>query len=211
MEINHFTPSFDIEQSFQGVIAGVDEVGYGAWAGPVMAAAVVLSYNCDSFLLDQLNDSKKLSKTHRERVFDSLQKSPHAFIGVGQASVEEIDNINIRQAALLAMNRAIINLSLPLDAVIIDGTAKPACSYPCYSYIKGDQRSYSIAAASIVAKVIRDRLMQELSLEHPHFGWEKNVGYGTQSHSKALLSHGPTLWHRKSYKPIAALLSEPIG
>lgn len=210
MEIKHLTPSFEIERLFQGRVAGVDEVGYGAWAGPVMAAAVVLPRECDPSLLNLLNDSKKLSKAQREKIYVLLHDTPEVFIGVGQSSVEEIDQLNIRQATLLAMNRAILALPHSLEAALIDGTAKPSCPYPCHTYIKGDQRSYSIAAASIVAKVTRDRLMQELSFAHPHFGWEKNVGYGTKRHSQGLLTHGPTIWHRKSYKPIAALLAERV-
>ena len=131
-------------------------------------------------------------------------------IGVGQSSVEEFGHVNIRQATLLAMNRAIVALPSSVEAVIIDGTAKPSSPHPCHTYVKGDQRSYSIAAASIVAKVTRDRFMETLALTHPHFGWEKNVGYGTQRHSQGLLTHGPTIWHRKSYKPIAALLAERV-
>lgn len=211
MEIKTLTPNFEIERLFQGVVAGVDEVGYGSWAGPVMAAAVVLPYDSDPSLLNLLNDSKKLSKTQREKIYALLQETPQILIGIGQSSVEEIDQLNIRQAAFLAMNRAIADLKTPLEAVIIDGNAKPTCPYPCHTYIKGDQRSYSIAAASIVAKVTRDRLMQDLALTHPQFGWEKNVGYGTQRHTQALLDYGPTVWHRKSYKPIAALLAEPVG
>lgn len=209
MEVKALKPSFEIETLFQGVVAGVDEVGYGAWAGPVMAAAVILPRNCETSLLNLLNDSKKLSMERRENIYTLLQEMPDVFISVGQSSAEEIDELNIRQATLLAMTRAINTLPRPLDAVIIDGTARPHQSpYPCHTYVKGDQRSYSIAAASIVAKVTRDRLMQQLALEYPQFGWERNVGYGTQVHSAALLKHGPTFWHRKSYRPIAALLAE---
>ncbi|HCI48993.1 MAG TPA: ribonuclease HII [Holosporales bacterium] len=210
MEINLLHPSFEIENLFEGIVAGVDEVGYGSWAGPVMAAAVVLPRDCPLSLLDLLDDSKKLSLLQREKIYTLLLDTPEVCVGIGESSVEEIDQMNIRQATLLAMTRALETLHLPLNAVIIDGTARPQCLYPCYAYVKGDQRSYSIAAASIIAKVTRDRLMQQLSLDNPHFGWEKNVGYGTKTHSEVLLKHGPTLWHRKSYRPIAALLEPTV-
>ena len=210
MELKTFCPSFEIENLFQGTVAGVDEVGYGAWAGPVMVAAVILPKDCPGSLLDLLNDSKKLSKARREKIYTLLHNTPNISISIGQASAEEIDQINVRQATLRAMIRAIDSLSIKPDTVIIDGTARPSCPYVCHTYIKGDQRSYSIAAASIVAKVTRDQLMERLSMEHPHFGWEKNVGYGTKRHSEGLIQHGPTIWHRKSYQPIAALLAEPV-
>lgn len=208
MSLNKTRPTFEIENCFSGLVAGVDEVGYGAWAGPVMTAAVILPQDCPTSLLGLLNDSKQLSKARREQVYGLLHDTPNIFIAVGESSADEIDQMNVRQATLLAMTRAIEALPGPLEAVIIDGTARPQCPYPCHTYVKGDQRSYSIAAASIVAKVTRDRLMEKLSVEYPHFGWEKNVGYGTKHHSEGLIQHGPTIWHRKSYQPIAALLAQ---
>jgi ribonuclease HII len=209
MEIEGLRPSFLIENLFKGIVAGVDEAGYGAWAGPVVASAVILPKSCPLSLLELLNDSKKIAPLQREKIYTLLHEASDVTIAVGQASPEEIDRLNVRQATLLAMTRAIESLPPPIDAVIIDGTARPFCPYPCHTYVKGDQKSYSIAAASIIAKVTRDRMMKQLSEEYPHFGWEKNVGYGTKVHSEALIKHGPTIWHRKSYQPILDLLGEP--
>lgn len=199
-------PSFEIESLFKWPVAGVDEVGYGAWAGPVVVAAVVLPLNCPPSILRLLNDSKKLSPSQRENIYEHLISLPDILISIQEASAVEIDQSNVRVATLDAMRRAIELIPRAVSAVLVDGTAKPACKYPCHTYVKGDQRSYSIAAASIIAKVTRDRLMQKLALDHPHFGWERNVGYGTKKHSEALQTVGPTKWHRKSYKPITQLL-----
>ncbi|MFN7662218.1 MAG: ribonuclease HII [Alphaproteobacteria bacterium] len=199
-------PSFEIENLFKWPVAGIDEVGYGAWAGPVVVAAVVLPLNCPASTLGLLNDSKKLSPSQRDHVYEQLISLPDILISIQEASAHEIDQSNVRVATLGAMSRAIELIPCVLTAVLVDGTARPACKYPCHTYVKGDQRSYSIAAASIIAKVTRDRLMQKLALDQPHFGWEKNVGYGTKKHSEALQTVGPTEWHRKSYKPIAQLL-----
>lgn len=203
-------PSFELEAQYAYPVVGVDEVGMGPWAGPVVAAAVILSPETPSTLLGQLNDSKKLSESKRELIFTQLQThSEFIQIGIGQATVEEIDSINIRQAAMLAMQRAVHMLSIVPTIALVDGTAKPLLNCPVHLVIKGDQKSFSIAAASIVAKVTRDRLMKELALQHPEYGWDTNAGYGTALHQAALKQHGVTVWHRRSYAPIRELLLSP--
>ena len=202
------TPSFDLESPYAHPVAGIEEVGMGPWAGPVVAAAVILSRDTPMELLKQLNDSKKLSEKTREHIFEQLLAHPeYVYMGIGQASVEEIDAINIRQAAMLAMERAVASLPVQPSAALVDGTARPALGCPVQLVIKGDQKSFSIAAASIVAKVTRDRLMKELAQQHPAYGWETNAGYGTAVHQAALKKHGVTPWHRRSYAPIRVLLS----
>ncbi len=205
-ELAVFKPSFEFEEKFSYPVAGLDEVGYGAWAGPVVAAAVVLNPEIPQIVLEKLDDSKRLSAQKREEVFELIQA--YASIGIGEASVEEIENTNIRLAALKAMERAFGNLSVVPKAALVDGRSKPNLPCPTSLIIKGDQRSYSIAAASIVAKVYRDRFMRELALEHPEFGWESNVGYGTARHQGGLAKVGVTPWHRKTYAPIREILEE---
>ena len=204
-----FSPSFEFEHLHAFPVAGVDEAGIGSWIGPVVAGAVIIESGICGDLLSQLHDSKKLTEKKRERIFDLLQESPHVHIGVGESNLEEIDQLNIRNAGLLAMTRAVENLSLTPTMALIDGIGKPNLKCPLLTIIKGDQRSYSIAAASIVAKVTRDRFIQKLALDYPDYGWEKNAGYGTKKHQEALHAHGVTCWHRRSYAPIAALLETP--
>ncbi len=201
-----YRPSFEFETQFPYPVAGLDEVGYGAWAGPVVAAAVVLSPDTPLSLLQKLDDSKRLTPQRREEIFELLVGSNHAHIGIGESSVEEIETTNIRLAALQAMERAFKNLSLIPQAALVDGRSKPTLPCPVSLIIKGDQRSYSIAAASIIAKVHRDRFMARLALEHPEFGWERNVGYGTAHHQDGLARVGVTQWHRKTYAPIRLIL-----
>lgn len=198
--------SFQHEQALfaQGhtCIAGVDEVGRGPWAGPVMAAAVVL----DPQKLPQgLNDSKKLSAAKREALYDLICATAH--VGLGEASVEEIDHHNILQATYMAMQRAIAQLPVKPCFLLVDGNRLPN-NLPCpaQAVVKGDGQVLSIAAASIVAKVTRDRLMAALAQQHPHYGWERNAGYGAPAHQAGLAQHGITEHHRKSFAPIAALL-----
>ncbi|MBT4880199.1 MAG: ribonuclease HII [Alphaproteobacteria bacterium] len=203
-------PDFKLEQEMGLQVAGVDEVGMGSWAGPVFAAAAILyPTHLPKDLLDIINDSKKLSKDKREHIFKEL----NALSGVGihfsiaKASVEEIDRMNIKQAAYLAMQRAVENIKTNPDGILVDGLKAPTFSYPTKCVVKGDQKSFSIAAASILAKVTRDDLMAQLGLEYPAFKWDSNAGYGTQKHQEALLTHGPTEHHRRSYAPIAKLLA----
>lgn len=183
-------------------IAGVDEVGRGPLAGPVTAAAVVLDITC---VPEGLNDSKALSQQIREGLCDQLLVS--AEVSVAHASVEEIDEINILQASHLAMCRAIAGLPSAPDHVLVDGHLLPkALSCPGEAVVKGDGRSLSIAAASICAKVARDRLMVDLAQQHPGYGWETNAGYGTKAHQSALRDLGVTPHHRRSFSPVHNIL-----
>ena len=200
-------PNFDFERKHAGWIAGTDEAGRGPWVGPVVAAAVCFpNLEIDDVLAEQLNDSKKLSSKKREALFDRLFESG-AKIGIGQASAKEIDEINILQASFLAMRRALLQLDCPIDFVLIDDNRMPKWEWPSETIIGGDGKSLSIAAASIVAKVTRDRLMADLAKEYPFYGWEKNAGYGTAEHIKGLTEHGVTPYHRRSYAPIKKILS----
>lgn len=183
-------------------IAGVDEVGRGPLCGPVTAAAVIL--NPDN-IPDGLNDSKKLGTAKREYLFDAIMGS--ARVGIGHASVQEIDQINILQASHLAMMRAIEELGGDVDYVLIDGNRAPkALTLPHECLVKGDARSCSIAAASIVAKITRDRIMSALDAEFPGYGWAKNAGYPTKEHLEALRELGVTPHHRCSFKPVHNIL-----
>ena len=194
-------PSFEIEQSMSGIIAGIDEAGRGPWAGPVVAAAVILDPNN---VPAGLNDSKKLSEKRREEIAIAIRE--HAIVGVGFASVEEIDEINILQATFLAMARAEENLSRNPDACIVDGSQKPKLRALTQMVVKGDAKSLSIAAASIIAKTTRDQIMRDLAIDHPHYCWEKNKGYGAPAHRAGLDIHGVTQHHRKSFAPIHNML-----
>ncbi len=190
-------PDFSYEKQFTGSVAGVDEAGRGPWAGPVVAAAVIFQ---NYYAPIGINDSKKLSSTKRKALFAEIMQS--GIVGVGIASVEEIDTLNILGATKLAMQRAVENLATTPDAVLVDGNQPPKFAASTRALIKGDSLSISIAAASILAKVTRDRIMQELHTEFPHYGWAKNAGYGTAAHIKGLAEHGITPHHRKSFKPI---------
>lgn len=205
-------PDFEFENNLKGLVVGVDEAGRGPWAGPVVAGAVlILDKNLDSFLLNGLNDSKKLSAKKREALYEHLfaaQAKGLLKIGIGQASAQEIDEKNILQATFEAMRRAVAGLGLMPECALIDGNQTPkqfACKVK--TVIKGDAKSYSIAAASIVAKVYRDKVMSDLAREYPHYAFEKNAGYGTAAHIEGLKKHGITPEHRKSYKPIANLMA----
>jgi ribonuclease HII len=195
-------PTFEIEERFNGLVAGIDEAGRGPWAGPVIAAAVILNPHCTP---SGLRDSKTLSEKRRKELAAALWKC--ARIGVGLASVDEIDRINIMQATLLAMSRAAANLPDAPSVAIVDGTMKPKLRCPAYTVIKGDAKSLSIAAASIIAKTTRDRMMRELAREFPHYGWEKNKGYGVEEHRDALTRFGVSPHHRRSFAPIHNLLN----
>ncbi|WP_322895057.1 MULTISPECIES: ribonuclease HII [unclassified Yoonia] len=183
-------------------IAGVDEVGRGPLAGPVVAAAVVL----DAARIPKgLNDSKKLSLARRDALFDQIVAS--ADVCIAQASVEEIDSHNILRASHIAMVRAIAGLSMPPDHVLIDGNMIPrGLTLSAEPIVKGDARSLSIAAASIVAKVWRDRHMVDLAQQFPGYGWEANAGYPTPAHKSALMALGVTPHHRRSFKPVHNIL-----
>ena len=183
-------------------VVGVDEVGRGPLAGPVMAAAVRLD---PQNIPTGLADSKALSLARREQLYDVILGT--AEVGIGRAEVEEIDQINILQASFLAMHRAIAALPAPPDHLLIDGKLLPkALPCPAEALIKGDARCLSIAAASIVAKVSRDRLMVELAQQFPGYGWEKNAGYPTKAHRQGLQDLGITPHHRRSFAPIHKML-----
>lgn len=183
-------------------IAGVDEVGRGPLAGPVVAAAVIL--DPDNLPLG-LADSKTLTAARRDHLF--VEITTRAAFALGMASVEEIDALNILRASHLAMERAVAGLSLPPDHLLIDGNLVPAGLVGrAQAIVKGDAKSLSIAAASIVAKVTRDRLMVDLAQQYPGYGWEVNAGYPVPAHRKALLDLGVTAAHRRSFRPVHNIL-----
>ncbi len=188
------------------IIAGVDEAGRGPWAGPVVAGAAILDpATLPVDLAGRLDDSKKLSEAKRDELFEQIMIHCEAAIGI--ASVAEIDEINILQATFLAMTRAVSALSRVPDLALVDCNRPPKLSCPVKCVVRGDSKSLSIAAASIVAKVSRDRMMAKLADQHPGYGWERNKGYGTKEHKSALESLGVTDHHRKSYAPIIKILS----
>ncbi len=198
-------PDFSFEDKAGGVIAGVDEAGRGPWAGPVVAGAAILERDgLSPVLRNGLDDSKKLTPSRRRELFTVL--SSEARIAVGIATVAEIDAMNILQATLLAMARAVDGLGVALDMALIDGNRAPSLPCPADCIVKGDGKSLSIAAASVVAKVTRDRIMADLAREHPGYGWERNAGYGTKEHQDALARFGVTRHHRQSFKPIIKIL-----
>jgi ribonuclease HII len=200
-------PDFGTEDRLAGnaaTICGVDEAGRGPWAGPVVAAAVVLDRASVPVGLD---DSKRLTRRQREALYDAIRAA--AIVGVGIAGVEEIDALDILRANDLAMRRAIAALDpLPAMALIDGNRVPPALPCPARALVGGDRRSLSVAAASIVAKVTRDRIMAELAVAHPGYGWERNQGYGTEEHRAALIRLGVTSHHRRSFRPIHNILVE---
>lgn len=183
-------------------VVGVDEVGRGPLAGPVTAAAVWLD---PARMPEGLDDSKRLGPARRARLAAQLAET--ADIAVGHASVEEIDRLNILRAAHLAMVRAVAGLSVAPDFCLVDGTMVPAgLACEAQALVRGDARSLSIAAASIVAKTARDALMADLAVRHPGYGWEQNAGYPTPAHKAALAALGPSPAHRRSFRPVRAVL-----
>jgi ribonuclease HII len=198
-------PNFALERSLGGRVAGVDEAGRGPLAGPVVAAAVVFPRGVPRRLAPLLDDSKKLTAEEREAAFLALRASGAAEIAVGAASVAEIVRINILRASLLAMRRAVARLAEPPAWALIDGNQPP--DLPCQTrcVIGGDGLSLSIAAASIVAKVLRDRAMARLAIRFPGYGWESNAGYATTAHRAALLQLGATVHHRVTFGSVRQL------
>ena len=206
-------PDFSFEESLglstRAVIVGVDEVGRGPLAGPVTAAAVFVDrQKITSDLLTKIDDSKKIPQKQRATI--SKQIEGIAIIGIGWASSSEIDQLNILEASMLAMQRAIFSLRkqiiLDPDYILIDGNKVPRLDFPSKAIVRGDEKSISIAAASIVAKSKRDAFMTSLSKLYPCYGWEKNAGYGTREHLAAIEREGITTHHRRSFKPIANYL-----
>jgi ribonuclease HII len=193
------------------LICGIDEVGRGPLAGPVMAAAVLWpTQGIPSEIIQHLDDSKKLTVKRREKLFPLLTSC--CPFGIAEASVAEIDRFNILHATFLAMERAVKQLEekigTKVDVALIDGNRKPSLKCSMQTIVKGDSKSLSIAAASVIAKVTRDRFMTVLSQEFKGYGWEKNAGYGTADHMKALRELGPTVCHRKSFAPVAELMAK---
>jgi len=181
------------------ILAGVDEVGRGSLIGPVYAAAVILNESIDEKLL---KDSKKLSKKKREELYSYIKKN--SIWAIGQASIKEIEKINILHASLLAMKRAIIKLKKKPSLVLIDGNKLPNLkNYNLKYVIRGDEKISSISAASIIAKVSRDRFITTLSSKFQNYGWETNSGYGTKEHLNAIKKFGITKYHRKTFSPIS--------
>lgn len=190
-------PNWSFEAVFDGPVCGIDEAGRGPLAGPVVAAAVILRKNN---IPQGLNDSKKLSETKRESLLQSIYDA--ACVGIGIAEPEEIDRVNILGASMLAMARAASNLSQKPIAALIDGNRAPILDVPCQTIVKGDAKSLSIAAASIIAKVTRDRIMADADTRFPSYGFAGHKGYPTQAHRQLLMDHGPCPIHRFSYAPV---------
>lgn len=204
-------PDYSFELAAQALgfraIAGVDEVGRGPLCGPVVAAAVILH---PDRIPEGLNDSKKLS--HKRRMGLEAAIKADAVWCVAEASVAEIDQINIVQASHLAMCRALAGLARKADHVLVDGNLLPkALAIPAQAIVRGDGRSVTIAAASILAKEARDRMMVDLAQQYPGYGWERNAGYPTRDHLRALLDLGPTPVHRRSFRPVHNILCQDIS
>tara|TARA_B100001989_G_scaffold235387_1_gene196569 strand:- start:206 stop:916 length:711 start_codon:yes stop_codon:yes gene_type:complete len=220
-----FIPDFALEDQHNGIVCGIDEVGRGPLAGPVVAACVIIPDHLRSLeFIPEIKDSKKLSLTKRNKLYELItQHFPYA---ISEISPKEIDEINILQASLKAMEQAFLSVSSRAKSrdlkkispcaslsrndtffALIDGNKIPA-NLPCpaKAVVKGDSKSVSIAAASIIAKVHRDILMTKLALEFPHYGWERNAGYPTKDHIAALETHGITPHHRKSFAPVRRIL-----
>jgi len=196
--------SFETALHARGVriVAGVDEAGRGPLAGPVSAAAVVLP---PSFSCPGLDDSKKLSAAKREVLYQRLTGDPSVIWSLAYAEADEIDAKNILRATHAAMARAVAGLAVTVDHCLIDGLPVRAFAWPHDGIVKGDGLSLSIAAASVIAKVSRDRVMLEYAREFPHYGFERHMGYGTKEHLEALRIHGPCRIHRRSFQPVAQL------
>jgi len=183
-------------------IAGLDEAGRGPLAGPVVAAAVILP---DGLLIPGLTDSKQVPEQERERLFELIRDQAVCY-GIGSADERTIDEVNIFQATIIAMERALKALNPQPDYLLLDAISLPRVPLPQKPLIKGDCRSHSIAAASILAKVTRDRMMRELHEKYPRYNFQKHKGYGTKEHLRLLREHGPCAAHRKTFNPVARLL-----
>ena len=200
-------PDFSFECACSGVVCGIDEVGRGPWAGPVVAAAVILDRDrLPASLSAAIDDSKLLTRARREAIFAELPA--YACIGLGSADVAEIERLNIYWATMLAMQRAAAALVCPPDIALVDGKGTPALPCPVRCIVDGDALSLSIAAASIAAKVTRDRLMIDMAVEFPDYGFERHVGYGTREHRAALIRLGPTPHHRLGFPSVQGILAQ---
>jgi ribonuclease HII len=199
-------PDLALEREAGGTVAGVDEVGRGPWAGPVVAAAVIIdAARLPGWLADGIDDSKVLMPRRRRELFAGLVA--HVDFGIGAASVREIERSNIVRATFAAMDRAVRRLATVPDIALVDGPLAPPLRCPVRPIVRGDSLSLSIAAASIIAKVTRDRLMESLGWRYPAYGWERNAGYGTADHVAALSRAGITAHHRRTWAPIVKILS----
>ncbi len=204
-------PDFALEEraakAGRQIIAGIDEAGRGPWAGPVVAAAVVLDQGrLPDDLRNDIDDSKRLKADQRTRLTHAF--APYAEIGVGVAEVSEIDTLNILRATFLAMTRAVNELPHYPDYALIDGNRMPHLACDGEAVVQGDGRSLSVAAASVVAKVTRDGIMENLAEKFPGYGWETNAGYGTKQHRSAIEELGVTPVHRRSYRPVLNILRQ---
>ncbi|MDC9701663.1 MAG: ribonuclease HII [Alphaproteobacteria bacterium] len=199
-------PNYKYEESLINIygfpVCGIDEAGRGSWAGPVVAAAVILDPKC---IPSGLDDSKKISAVKRAALFDVIMGN--AKVGVGIGTVERIDRDNILQATFWAMHEAVRQLCTRPSVALVDGRAMPPLPCPTQSLIRGDSLSCSVAAASIIAKVTRDRLIIKLAEDFLGYGWERNMAYGTKEHQEGLRTRGVTPHHRRSFRPIRSLLS----
>jgi ribonuclease HII len=198
----HYIYESRLLKTMTGPICGVDEAGRGPLAGPVVAAAVILQ---KGRIPKGVNDSKQLDEEEREALFPRIMEMAVA-VGVGEASVDEIDLLNIRMATHQAMARAVRALSVAAQFALVDGNDAPALPCKCDTLVDGDARSVSIAAASIIAKVTRDRLMRRLHHEHPGYNWHRNKGYGTPDHLAGLRACGVSIHHRRSFSPVYHIL-----
>ncbi len=202
--VRDMSADFSLEDQCDGVVCGLDEVGRGPLAGPVVAACVVIPFEKrDLDFVADIQDSKKVSAKKREILYDKIME--HFPCAVAEVSPYEIDELNILQASLLGMKLAHDEVG-NIDYSLVDGNKSPALSSQSMTVIKGDQKSKTIAAASIVAKVHRDRIMSALAEEYPHYGWESNSGYPTKQHREAILQYGITPEHRKSFGPVRSFL-----
>ena len=203
----------DFDQQFNAPVCGIDEVGRGPLVGPVVSACVYIpEENLDNPLWAEITDSKKISAVKRKKLFEPLKEL--CVFGLAEASPQEIDALNIHHATLLAMKRAyedMIAKGVQIETVLVDGKFAPDLPCSIQTVIKGDSLSLSIGAASIVAKVTRDRMMAELAQEYPYYAWERNSGYGTKAHMEGLQAHGLTPHHRMSFAPCAVLTNRPLA
>jgi ribonuclease HII len=199
---------FEFENQIQGTVIGIDEAGCGPWAGPVVAAAVYIDQNlANPQMLDALQDSKQLKTPKRRELFQKAKNDPGIIYGIGLSSREEIDAFGLGAALRDAIHRAVENLNLHhIDLCLMDGIRSPNLPYPTQLITKGDQQSKSIAMASIMAKVFRDDIMANLHEKFPQYGWNKNAGYGTAGHIKAIDTYGLT--HRQSFAPIKVFMAK---
>jgi ribonuclease HII len=195
-------PSFNFENEYQGIVFGVDEAGRGPLAGPVVAACVYFKTQEVSYLED-VKDSKKLSAKKREEVYRKILTDENVVSSYGIIDVLKIDEVNIFNATKLAMNEAVRGMEMDADFVLVDGNHKMIEHRGAIPVVKGDDKSYSIAAASIIAKTVRDKIMVQISEEFPDYLWGKNAGYGTKEHREAIVKHGITVHHRRSFKLVA--------